>query len=175
MPTKIRRSCESSSRVTPPPRGRSHFPTIRRMSRIWWRARIQSLEQTDEAIWLKKVEKEERLKVYFLVHVKGQSPHKQKLLSPTENTAPETPRSVVPPVIPWLVTMSYICVIHSYQLGWHIIIIMAQLLCSSQCWLRHVWADQSKCFRQRRSTVLLYKTLWEKLCVFWAFKLVNQF
>lgn len=34
VPTKIRRSCESSSRVTPPPRGSSHFPRMRRMSRI---------------------------------------------------------------------------------------------------------------------------------------------
>lgn len=34
VPTKMSRSCESSSRVTPPPRGRNHFPRISRMRTI---------------------------------------------------------------------------------------------------------------------------------------------
>lgn len=55
VPTKISSSWDSCSFVTPSPRGRSHFPKMRRMSRIWWRARIQLFGQnTSLTFWRRK-------------------------------------------------------------------------------------------------------------------------
>lgn len=71
VPMKIRRSCESSSRVTPPPRGSNHFPTMRRMSRIWWRARIHSREQTADNAWLNFWKKKRNSELVLCWPLKG--------------------------------------------------------------------------------------------------------
>lgn len=48
VPTKMSNSWESWSLVSSPAAGRIHFPRISSMSRIWCKARIQSLAHTEE-------------------------------------------------------------------------------------------------------------------------------
>lgn len=53
VPTNIRRSSESWSRVIPPPIGRSHLPIISINKNVWWSPRVQTFSHTVDKLFTK--------------------------------------------------------------------------------------------------------------------------
>ena len=66
----------------------------------------------------------------------------QKLLSPTEMTHQLFRLQFLDFVLSHY--MSHICIIYALQLVLHIRTDLSTLLCCCWCWVRHVWADQSR-------------------------------
>lgn len=55
VPTNIRRSWESWSRVIPPPMGRSHLPIISINKNVWWSPKVQTFSHTVDKLFTKTV------------------------------------------------------------------------------------------------------------------------
>lgn len=53
VPTNIRRSWESWSRVIPPPMGRSHLPIISISRNVWWSPKVQTFSHTVDRLLTK--------------------------------------------------------------------------------------------------------------------------
>lgn len=53
VPTNIRRSWESWSRVIPPPMGRSHLPIISINKNVWWSPKVQTFSHTVDKLFTK--------------------------------------------------------------------------------------------------------------------------
>lgn len=53
VPTNIRRSWESWSRVIPPPMGRSHLPIMSINKNVWWSPKVQTFSHTVDKLFTK--------------------------------------------------------------------------------------------------------------------------